>query len=149
MGLVPAGQEREGKFVMPDKRSNPMWETALVALERAGRSHLQFFRLAGQTRQVPIWEPPVELVEQGGRLMVIVALPGVSPDAVDLTLEGDVLSIRAQRHLPRAFSGGTVHCLEIPYGCFERRSRCHRGSLPTTPAQQRGWLLLLVLERLD
>ncbi|WP_245001931.1 Hsp20/alpha crystallin family protein [Cupriavidus pinatubonensis] len=134
---------------MPDKRFNPMWEPALVALERAGHLHLQFFRLAGQSRQVPVWEPPVELVEQGGRLIVIVALPGVSPDAVDLTLEGDVLSIRAQRHLPRAFSGGTVHCLEIPYGRFERRLALPPGPYQLRQRSSEDGCLLLVLERLD
>jgi len=134
---------------MPGTGPNPLWESALAALERAERIHRQFFRLAGQSRRAPVWEPPVELVEQGGRLMLMVALPGVSPDTVELTLEGDVITIRAERLLPRAFSGGTVHCLEIPYGRFERRLQLPPGPYRLRQRSTEDGCLLLVLERLE
>ncbi len=74
-------------------RHTMMWETAVDALERAERMHRQFFRLAGQHARAPVWEPPIEVFEQDGRLAIVVALPGVPPDSLSLDLEGAMLEV--------------------------------------------------------
>lgn len=91
------------------------------------RLHRQFFRLAGQHAREPIWEPPIEVFEQDGFLVIVVTLPGVSPDLVELNLEGGTLIVAAERSLPRAFVAGRVHCMEISYGRFERRIQLPTG----------------------
>ncbi|MGT2489458.1 hypothetical protein ACU4GD_00060 [Cupriavidus basilensis] len=51
-------------------------------------------------------------------------MPGVKPECIDIGLDAHArfsISCRT-RAAPRAFAGGTVHCLEIPYGRFERHN---------------------------
>ncbi|MFM0293939.1 MULTISPECIES: Hsp20/alpha crystallin family protein [Paraburkholderia] len=130
-------------------RHNIMWEAAVDAIERAERLHRQFFRLAGQHARVPIWEPPIEVYEQDGQLVIVVALPGVSPDLVDLNLEGPTLIVAAERKLPQAFAAGTVHCMEIPYGRFERHIQLPAGHYRLARRDAEHGCLVLGFERLD
>ncbi|WP_233272007.1 Hsp20/alpha crystallin family protein [Paraburkholderia acidiphila] len=130
-------------------RHTIMWDAAIEALERAARLHRQFFRLAGQHERVPVWEPPVEVFEHDGLLAIVVALPGVAPDLVNLNLEGSTLVVAAERALPRALAGGTVHCLEIPYGHFERRIQLPAGRYRLVRRDAEHGCLSLDFERLD
>ncbi|KWR74541.1 Hsp20/alpha crystallin family protein [Cupriavidus sp. IDO] len=134
---------------MTTSRYATMWETAIETLERAERLHRQFFRLAGQPAQVPVWEPPIEMFEHVGRLVVVVALPGVPPDSIDVSLEGGTLIVAAERKLPRAFAGAAVHRLEIPYGRFERQVRLPSGHYRLVQRDSEHGCLLLAFERLD
>lgn len=129
-------------------RHTIMWEAAVDALERAERLHRQFFRLAGQHARVPIWEPPIEVFEQEGQLVIVVALPGVAPELVALNLEGETLIVAAERQLPRAFAAGTVHCMEIPYGRFERRIRLPQGRYRLARRDAEHGCLVLRFEKL-
>lgn len=130
-------------------RHTIMWEAAVDAIERAERLHRQFFRLSGQDSRVPVWEPPIEVFEQDDRLVIVVALPGIPPDAVDLHLEGGMLIVTAERKLPRAFTSGTVHCVEIPYGRFERRIRLPAGLYRLARREAEHGCHVLVLDRLE
>lgn len=123
-------------------------ETAIDAIERAERLHRQFFRLAGQQSRIPVWEPPIEVFEHDGQLGIVVALPGVHPDHVSLTLEGEMLIVVAERTLPKAFAVGAVHCMEIPYGRFERHIRLPAGHFRLAQRKAEHGCLLLELERL-
>ncbi|MGT2433448.1 Hsp20/alpha crystallin family protein [Cupriavidus basilensis] len=132
---------------MPSDRNMTTWETALQAVERAERLHRQFFRPAGQLGLRPVWEPPVEIFEQGKQIAVVVALPGVKPECIDIGLDANTLSIRAERALHRAFAGGTVHCLEIPYGRFERHIQLPPGRYGMQQSESVDGCLVLILER--
>jgi HSP20 family molecular chaperone IbpA len=107
-----------------------MWAEACDLLEQADRMHRQFFRLAAAERARPVWEPPVDVFEDNREIIIVVALPGVSADRTEVTLEGSTLLIRAES---RILFGGP-HCevrrLEIPYGRFERRI-----ALPAVPLE--------------
>ena len=98
-----------------------MWTQACDLLEQAERMHRQFFRLAASARTQVVWEPPVDVFEDESEIIVIVALPGVAPDHVDITLGQGALVVRADRRLPFAGTPRAVRRLEIPYGYFERR----------------------------
>ncbi|WP_259294940.1 Hsp20/alpha crystallin family protein [Paraburkholderia sp. DHOC27] len=130
-------------------RHTIMWDTAIDTLERAARLHRQFFRLAGQHARVPLWEPPIEVFEHDGLLTIVVALPGVPPEQVDLNLDGATLIVAAERTLPRVLAGGAVHCLEIPYGRFERRIQLPAGRYRLARRDFEHGCLLLDFERLD
>ncbi|MFM0732371.1 Hsp20/alpha crystallin family protein [Paraburkholderia sediminicola] len=134
---------------MTSTRHTMMWETAIDALERAERLHRQFFRLAGQHTRAPVWEPPIEVFEHDGLLAIVVALPGVPPDRVNLNLEGATLIVTAERTLPRALAGGAIHCLEIPYGRFERHIRLPAGRYRLARRDSEDGCLLLDFERLE
>ena len=46
------------------------------------------------------WEPPVDVFEDEHEVHIVVALPGVSPERVEVILEPRSLVVRAERRLP-------------------------------------------------
>jgi HSP20 family molecular chaperone IbpA len=97
-----------------------MWAHAFDLLAQAERMHRQFFRLAAAGHGRASWEPPVDVFEDEREIVVIVALPGVSPEGVEIASEPGALIVRAERAIPFE-ARHAVRQLEIPYGCFERR----------------------------
>jgi HSP20 family protein len=95
-----------------------MWMHAVELLDQAERMHRQFFRLATGERPRLTWEPPVDMFEDEAGIVILVALPGVPADRVEVAYDRGTLVVRAERPLPFA---GAVRQLEIPYGAFERR----------------------------
>ena len=63
---------------------------------------------------------PMEAYRRGDQLFIHLDLPGVNPDDVDLTLERNVISIRAERRSPRQ-EGDQVLIDERPQGSFTRQ----------------------------
>jgi HSP20 family molecular chaperone IbpA len=92
---------------------------AIELLREADQLHRRFFTFALGSSG-PCWSPPVDIVETARALIVRVALPGVPPDALEVSTDGASLHVRAVRALETG-TGQTIHMLEIPYGCFERR----------------------------
>jgi HSP20 family protein len=113
------------------RRGDPdqwMWAQACGLIEQAERMHRQFFRLAPSSNQAT-WEPPVDVYEDAHEVVIVVALPGVSAEGVELVVEPDALVVRAERASPVSRSRHAVRQLEIPYGYFERRIALPRGRL--------------------
>lgn len=98
-----------------------MWAEACELLEQAERMHRRFFRLGSSACARATWEPPVDVFEDGRELVIVVALPGVAAERVEVAAEQGALVVRAERALPFAGSRLAVRQLEIPYGLFERR----------------------------
>ncbi len=96
-----------------------LFDDAIELLREADRMHRQFFTLA-LNRSGPCWEPPVDVVERDGTIVIRVALPGVRAEAIEVRSEGGSLHVLGRR-APGAEAGSTIHRLEIPYGRFERR----------------------------
>lgn len=95
-----------------------MWAQACEAVERAGRLHRQFFHRAPVP---PSWEAPVDIFETDEVLTIVIALPGVDPDRVQVTLSAGVLIVSGERPLPDELRDARIHRLEIPHGQFQRR----------------------------
>jgi HSP20 family protein len=98
-----------------------MWAQDCDLIEQAERMHRQFFRLSASARARATWEPPADVFEDAREVVVVVALPGVAAEDVEVTREPGALVVRAQRPLPIAEMHHAVRQLEIPYGNFERR----------------------------
>jgi HSP20 family protein len=106
------------------RRSDPsdwMWAQACELIAQAERMHQQFFRLASPARAQASWEPPVDVFEDEREVVIVVAMPGVAPERVEITSEPGVLVVRGERPLPFVNARYAVRQLEIPYGYFERR----------------------------
>ncbi len=95
-----------------------MWAQACEAMERAQRLHRQFFH---RSHAMPYWEAPCDIFETEGGLTILIALPGVDPDGIAVTLNAGVLIVSGERLLPHEFDNAKIHRLEIPHGHFERR----------------------------
>lgn len=54
------------------------------------------------------WSPPVDILENQDRITLRVDLPGVEQSAIDVEMEGEVLTIRGERQLPEQ---GAQECL--------------------------------------
>lgn len=65
--------------------------------------------------------PPVDVWAGEDEVLVEAALPGVEPDDVDISVEADVLTLRARRKAPEASEGERVYRRERGFGEFSRR----------------------------
>jgi HSP20 family molecular chaperone IbpA len=120
---------------------------ALELLREADRMHRQFFTVP-LGRPVPAFEPPIDMVERRGVLLIRVALPGVLPGSVDVATDGVHIQVVAVRKLD-AGPGDTIHRLEIPHGRFERRIDLPVGRFELAGRELVGGCLLLQLRRVD
>jgi HSP20 family molecular chaperone IbpA len=100
---------------------NVMWAEACALLDRAEQLRRQFFEPAREGGLHARWEPPIDVLETERELSIIVALPGVTPDAVQVQIEAGTLIIAGTRAIPSRGLNARIVRLEIPYGSFERR----------------------------
>jgi HSP20 family protein len=98
-----------------------MWVQAREVLDRAERLQRQFLRYIGPGVDAAVWEPPVDIQETDHGLVLIVALPGVAPEQIDIRLEPTALTVSAMRPLRLAHRDAVIRRLEIPHGRFVRR----------------------------
>jgi HSP20 family molecular chaperone IbpA len=125
-----------------------MWAEACEMLERAQRMQRQFFRFGHAVEAQPRWEPPVDIVAYEPDVHVTVALPGVTPERVQVLVVGGGLTVTALRTPPLNEETTAVHRLEIPYGRFERHIALPSGRYELMEqAFQNGCLVLRLTKR--
>ena len=64
--------------------------------------------------------PSADIVETRESILVRLDLPGVSGDDIDVSLERDLLTIKAERKPPGPGEGVLYHRSEIAHGAFTR-----------------------------
>jgi HSP20 family molecular chaperone IbpA len=124
-----------------------MWSQAFDMLARAERMHREIFRPSA-TRS-PVWEPPVDVLETPHQVLVLVALPGVSPEAVTTSIEGNELIVAGARLLPPEWATAIIHRLELPQGRFERRVRLPGGRYRDIRRSTAAGCLLIALNKVE
>ncbi|HXG03820.1 MAG TPA: Hsp20/alpha crystallin family protein [Candidatus Binatia bacterium] len=75
------------------------------------------------------WMPALECYTQDGRLIVRTDLPGVDPKDVEVTLQGNQLTIKGERKAAYQGDEGSVY-REVWYGTFERTVTVPEGIAP-------------------
>ena len=78
------------------------------------------FRLSAEEGE---WAPSVDVSETAKEVIVKAELPGMDPKDVDVTVRGDVLSLRGERKREEEEKGENFHRLERSYGAFARSIR--------------------------
>ena len=131
------------------RRSDPadwMWAEACELIDQAERLHRRFFHLNARSRVA--WEPPVDMFEGDGEVVIVVAMPGVTSDRVQVSHEQAALVVRGERPLPFARQALAVRQLEIPYGAFERRIPLPAGRFEAAAPELTQGCLLIRLRRI-
>ena len=123
-----------------------MWAEACELLDRAERLNRQFFQPVPTRRAV--WEPPVDLFETERALWVVVALPGVTAEQVEMVIQGSRLIVAGVRSLPPQVRGAAIRRLEIPAGRFERQIELPPGHFEVIERSFANGCLMLGLEKI-
>jgi HSP20 family protein len=103
-----------------------IWQRANALLRQAERIQRNFVQIAVSTQyrasqgRSSSWEPPINVIENGDLLWVIVAVPGVRQDRIEVRLRENYLTISGERPLPDCCAEGELKVWEIPLGRFER-----------------------------
>ena len=104
---------------MAIERWDPFRET--ISLRDAMNSLLQesFVRPGGTgpTAQTAL---PLDVTENENEFVVKASLPGVKPDDVEITVQGDTLTIRGESKAEEEKKGEHWHLRERRYGSFQR-----------------------------
>ncbi|HQT79404.1 MAG TPA: Hsp20/alpha crystallin family protein [Rhodopila sp.] len=129
---------------MPRTASDIMWAEAISALARVDRLHRDFFRPDPKG-----WEPPVDVLETQNELVIMVALPGVHADEVEIVVHDDSLAIVGIRRLPAFLQRARVLRMELPHGRFERRVAIPPGQYEVTRRELADGLLVVALRRVS
>jgi HSP20 family molecular chaperone IbpA len=139
----------ENEHVIMSKRdpNTWMWAEACQMLEQAERLHRQFFRL-GTAGPRTAWEPPVDVFEDKDQFAIVVALPGVPAERIDVVIDGNSLIVRAQCEMP-PMAGYVIQRMEIPHGYFERRIELPDIRMQLDPPRSLNGMLILNLRKLS
>ena len=124
-----------------------MWGEACQLLEQAARLRQQFFRLSEPRGAQLAWEPPADIFEDDETILIVVALPGVLQERVEVAVDDGTLIVRAERRIPAAGGRCKVHRLEIPHGYFERRIELPRVRLKLRGREMINGCLVLNLHK--
>jgi HSP20 family protein len=131
---------------MPERQLQAlMWARACEAMERAERLHRQFFHRGHET---PSWEAPCDIFETDESLTILIALPGVERDCVEVTLSAGVLIVSGERPLPSELRNARIHRLEIPHGHFQRRIELPPARFEITGRHLANGCLMLQLHKI-
>jgi HSP20 family protein len=85
-----------------------------------------FSKFFGQGSEEPThstwaaWSPEVESGLQEGHYVIRAALPGVDPKDVEVSLNGNLLTIKGHRKAQNETKGDRYFVREMAYGAFER-----------------------------
>jgi HSP20 family protein len=128
---------------MPRSGRDVMWSEALAVLARTERLHRDVFRPTATG-----WEPPIDVLETETGLLVVVALPGVRADDMEIVIGNGELLVRGTRRWPTLQRPARVHRIELPHGRFERRLPLPVGAYKLVGQDHADGCLLLTLQRL-
>ena len=64
--------------------------------------------------------PPVDIVERAESIVVLINVPGLNPEQIDLTLAGNMLTVQGDLPATPIGESGEVKLSERPHGQFRR-----------------------------
>ena len=101
--------DRAGDFATLGNRINRMLNDALNGTDWPYRDSA-----------TAAWVPPVDVLEEADAIRIMAELPGVRPDDVKISVEGNVLTVYGTKQQVAEERTERVHRYERTYGAFER-----------------------------
>lgn len=92
------------------------------------------------------WTPACDIIETEDAVILRAEVPGVREEAIDVQVEGGVLTLRGEKKLERESEGRSYHRIERAYGSFVRTFTLPRTIDPEriTAKYERGVLELVM-----
>jgi len=149
MNLIPWRNKREGG------ESEPAADHPLARL-RSEMDQLfeRFWREPFGLGMNDLWPrmsalgPRINMAESDQDITVTAELPGVDPGDVDISVSGDVLTIRGEKKQEKEDRKRDYHCVERSYGRFQRSIRLPGSADPDkVDATFRNGVLTLTLQK--
>ena len=125
--------------------------SALALLQQEVGEMVHRLALVDRSGRLPgsEWSPAVDVFESRDRLVVVMEVPGLPPDALRIVCRERELVLAGERRARRMGPGATFHCLERPHGRFERTIPLDLAvDVARARASLAGGLLTVVLPRL-
>ena len=116
---------------------------------QADRLQRHFFRPTVSNAAPVAWEPPADVYEDDREIVIVIAMPGVSAERIQVLSEPGALVVRGTRPLPLVGPGHAVRRLEIPHGRFERRISLPPERMELGTPESLNGCLILRLRKLD
>lgn len=122
------GQERKGGITVQEKRPRrtPVWpfEPYFDRIMRGFTPRaLRWPRLwTGEE-----WLPDIDVFEREGKIVVRADLPGMKREDIQVSVEGDMLTIRGHREQEKEVKEEDYYCCERSTGEFSRTMRLPEG----------------------
>lgn len=88
--------------------------------ERFNRSFAATSARRDEEMSLGTWLPPVDIAEDGDRIVLTAELPGFKEDQIEIQMEGGVLTMRGERKFEDEKEGRSFHRVERSYGQFVR-----------------------------
>jgi HSP20 family protein len=101
------------------------WDPFGDLLSLQGEMNQLFGRVFGQQPGLGrggqrLWAPALDIAERPDAYLVTVEVPGVTPEDLDITLEGGVLTVQGERRFQDESQDQQWHRVERRYGAFRR-----------------------------
>jgi HSP20 family protein len=77
-------------------------------------------RLTSSGRQAAPMSPLMDVCANDRQVRVTIELPGIDSNDIDLSLAGDLLTVRAEKKADSVDPEDSYHIVERPYGTFQR-----------------------------
>ena len=106
----------EGSFGASVERLRGEFDRWLDVARAQGGRALDAFGLRGEPGSIP----PLDLIETPEEFLILVDLPGMEPGSVEVTLAGNMLTLRGEKPLTQTPEGHVVHRSERSFGRFTR-----------------------------
>jgi HSP20 family protein len=79
-----------------------------------------WFSRASDRSRTEAWRPAVDILEEGGNLILRVEVPGVTEKDIELKLEGQLLSVSGEKNLESESESANFYRMESYSGKFSR-----------------------------
>lgn len=111
------GTRTEGPITASVERLRTELDRWLEAAMAQGGKALDVMGLRNANRP---WTPHVDLVESPEDVLVYVSLPGADPQSVEVTIAGNMLTIKGETPTLHTGDSVTVHLRQLDHGLFQR-----------------------------
>ncbi len=103
----------------------------------------------GEDVQPRAWTPAVDVIENDQKFTIKADLAGIDPNAVEIRVHEDLLTIQGERKFENPAEGSNFHRIERTYGSFSRSFRLPPNVNPDglTAEYQNGVLILTLQKR--